>query len=374
MVSGCAVQASKPRPVNVGVGRRSAGRRSSSRGARRLVAVLLAAAKVRASARPEGAVTSGGRVGVGDRAGDLAGRGRVVAGGHHHADRGAVGGDDPVRGDDALQAAGRQVHGLGAADEVRRAGGAARVAQVDGVPVEAHAARARRPGRAPATSRAPGPRPRGTRRSGCRRVSLAAAGVGSTPTPIAVAAATATAAAPTRCRNAAAAPDAPKAPPMFRPSDRSRGQPTGEMSGRRRVPRRGGCGPTGSAADVKAGGLDLAGSRERVLPAGSGRVGVSGVGGRRTGRLVRAAGEGGRRAGGLVARSRRRPASRRARRAARPSAAPVSRRNLRRGRARSSTATSSWPAVSERCSPETGSRPSSSTARRRASSSGMPSR
>ena len=42
--------------------------------------------------------------------------------------------------------------------------------------------------------------------------------------------------------------------------------------------------------------------------------------------------------------------------------AAVRRRNLRRGRARSRTATSSWLAVSVRCSPDAGSRPSSSTA------------
>ena len=86
---------------------------------------------------------------------------------------------------------------------------------------------------------------------------------------------------------------------------------------------------------------------------------------RRAGRLVRPAGQRGR-PGGLphgldvgVRSAAPSPAS-----PSRPlSTGPLSRRNFRRGRARSSTATSSWPAVSERCSPDTGSRPSSSTAR-----------
>ena len=134
VVSGCAVQASKPRPVNrVSDGvRELLGLRLLSEVARSLLA------KVRASAWPDGVVISA--VASSKRTDEaISGAGGVVARGDDDADRAVVGGDHAV-GDHALEAAGREMHGLDAADEVRRAGAAARVAEVDGVPVKADAA------------------------------------------------------------------------------------------------------------------------------------------------------------------------------------------------------------------------------------------
>ena len=94
VVSGCAVQASKPRPVN----RVSDGERVLL-GVRLLSEVVRSLlAKVRASARPDGVVTSAVASSKRTDDGDLAGAGGVVARGDDDADRAVVGGDDAVRG------------------------------------------------------------------------------------------------------------------------------------------------------------------------------------------------------------------------------------------------------------------------------------
>ncbi len=136
VVSGCAVQASKPRPVNrVSDGERVLlGVRLPSEVARSLLA------KVRASAWPDGVVISA--VASSKRTDEAISRAPAVSlpAATTTPTGLSVGGDHPVGADDALEAAGREVHGFGATDQVRRAGAAARVAEVDRVPVEPDAA------------------------------------------------------------------------------------------------------------------------------------------------------------------------------------------------------------------------------------------
>ena len=172
-----AVQASKPCPVNVvSDSEGPLGGRSCRAGEGACVGHRV------------GGDDLGGRVLVGHRRRDVAGERRLVAGGDHDAHRGVRRGDDPVGPRDPLGAPARQVHRLGAADEVGRAGDLARVAHVDRVSCRS----ARSPASPSSGARASPRGPRRPRRGRSRvRVSLLASALDVAPEAVPPSSATA---------------------------------------------------------------------------------------------------------------------------------------------------------------------------------------